>query len=506
MRIATLLLVLIPLAYAAPLDLDQPTRTSKRASNVQPFNVANPGPTPAFIPPADAIILPLSQVVLLVGATAGSLTTTLTDALNNLLKTTTGLVGTVGGLLPPPLCGLLKACPPTTPPPSPPTLPNCLNSTNTEQEINSLFSYGGANTTVFLCPGSTLSLSQPIQFTAPNQTLTTRLDSIQSLSSNNYATLKLVNSQQACAIYTVDPGRDFAKVTQIKVDGNRPGLGYLQGGLALMEMGGTNKGQVVDKVIAFEPRAWSTLHMIEGNQLSCDGAVVTNSQFGPAGTDTACTPTDQFNPNGPCPGGYWADGISLACRNAYVSGNTITDATDGAIVVFQSPGSTITGNTIISSKRQLLGGINSVDYFPFGGTYTGTKVVNNVLSAQGAMMKVGIAIGPLAWSDVNNTRTFDGEWSGNTFTSSGNGYFGYGMMMAGHNNGIAQDNKFSNANFGGIVTGSCLPNLPDVGPMYRNQYTTPGATLSSAWQQGGAFGFSICRGPSSSPTKTGVNL
>ncbi|KAK4047470.1 hypothetical protein OIV83_005382 [Microbotryomycetes sp. JL201] len=500
MRFILLILLLAPLALAAPTQ-DVPTRTEKRASSVLPYNVANPGPTPSFVPPADAIILPLSQIAILVGATTGSLTSTLATALANLLKTTTGLLGSITGGTP--LCGLFGSCPPV-PVPNPPTLPTCLNSSYTEQQINSLFSYGGANTTVFLCPRAVLSLSAPIQFTAPNQTLTTRLSALEALSSDNYATVRTVNPNQACAIFTVDPGRDYAKVSQIKVDGNRPALGYLSGGLALMEMGGTNTGQVVDRVIAFEPRAWSTLHMIEGNQLSCTGAVITDSQFGPAGTDTSCTPQDQFNPNGPCPGGLWADGISLACRNSYVARNTIVDATDGAIVVFQSPGSTVESNTIVTQQRQLLGGINSVDYLPYGGTYTNTRVQNNVLMTKGAMMKVGIAIGPLAWSDVNNTRTFDGQWSDNTFTSSGTGYFGYGMAMAGHNNGIVANNRFQNAAFGGIQTGSCHAGLPDVGPLYYNQYTTPGASLTGSWVAGGAFDFVICRGPGP-VTKPNVN-
>ncbi|KAM0790368.1 hypothetical protein ACM66B_003251 [Microbotryomycetes sp. NB124-2] len=501
MRFVPLFLLLAPLALAAPAQ-NAPTRTEKRASSVLPYNVANPGPTPSFVPPADAIILPLAQVVILVGATTGSLTSTLTDALNNLLKGTNGVLGSITSGTP--LCGLFQSCPPSNPPP-PPTLPTCLNSTYTEQQINSLFSYGGANTTVYLCPGAILSLSAPIQFTAPNQTLTTRLTVLQALSSDNYATIRTVNPNQACAIYTVDPGRDYAKVSQIKVDGNRPALGYLARGLALMEMGGTNTGQVVDKVIAFEPRAWSTLHIIEGNNLSCEGAVVTNSQFGPAGSDTSCTPNDQFNPNGPCPGGLWADGISLACRNAYVARNTIIDATDGQIVIFQSPGSTVESNTIITRNRQALGGINSVDYYPFGGGFTGTRVSSNQFLTQGpAMMKIGIAIGPLAWSDVNNTRTFDGEWSGNTFSSSGSGYFGYGMAMAGHQNGLAMNNKFQNAAFGGIVTGSCHAGLPDVGPLYYNQYTTPGAQLTGSWVAGGAFDFTICRGPGP-VTKPNVN-
>lgn len=44
-----------------------------------------------------------------------------------------------------------------------------------------------------------------------------------------------------------------------------------------------------------------------------------NNEVGPSGA-------------GPTPGtvsGQWADGISVACKGSTISGNTITDATDG---------------------------------------------------------------------------------------------------------------------------------------------------------------------------------
>lgn len=45
-----------------------------------------------------------------------------------------------------------------------------------------------------------------------------------------------------------------------------------------------------------------------------------------------------------------ADGISLACLNSVVSNNIITDATDGAIVIFSSEGNQVVNNTIIASN------------------------------------------------------------------------------------------------------------------------------------------------------------
>lgn len=201
------------------------------------------------------------------------------------------------------------------------------------------------------------------------------------LPADQRATVRLASSALSCAIYTADIGRDGATISNLRVDGNRPNLGYLSGGLALIEAGGTNSGQTIDRIDVFEPRAWSALHIIEGSGNTCVGAVVKNSKIGPAGQ--APTGPTQFRlgrrETGPYPPGQWADGISLSCRNAVVTNNIITDATDGGIVIFGSPGSTISGNTIQANQRQLLGGMNAVDFNPWQGAFEGVQVTNNII-------------------------------------------------------------------------------------------------------------------------------
>jgi hypothetical protein len=174
-------------------------------------------------------------------------------------------------------------------------------------------------------------------------------------------------------------------VKNIQINGNRPGLGWMGNGQALVEMGGNAADQIIDNCHVYEPRGWSALHGIEGYQLSCRRMTVSNNQVGPSGhapntgwqfkkrgkiqspsssrssilTDEGKQPdvTGNYNP------GQWADGISMACKESTVINNIITDATDGAIVCFTCA-STISGNTIISNNRQLLGGINMVDFGP----------------------------------------------------------------------------------------------------------------------------------------------
>lgn len=92
------------------------------------------------------------------------------------------------------------------------------------------------------------------------------------------------------------------------------------------------------------------------------------------------------------PGGPWADGLSIAGRESVIAGNYVFDATDGAIVVFCAPGSTITDNTIVAKGRDLLGAINMVDDFPFDRDFTNTRVIGNVIRSEGDAF-IRLAIG-----------------------------------------------------------------------------------------------------------------
>lgn len=104
---------------------------------------------------------------------------------------------------------------------------------------------------------------------------------------------------------------------------------------------------------------------------------------------------------------FRADGISLSCADATIRGNTVTDTTDGGIVIFGSPGSLIRGNTIVSKTQVGLGGINLVDWNPWNGNYKDVTISGNVLSTEGAMIKIGIAMGPLVWGSYNNSEYYN---------------------------------------------------------------------------------------------------
>ena len=95
-------------------------------------------------------------------------------------------------------------------------------------------------------------------------------------------------------------------------------------------MGGPNSNQLIEYVHSYDPRSWSCLHIAEGGLL-CNNVVVQNNDIGHCGSDA-------FQ--------QWADGISVSCRSATVRNNVVTGPTDGGIVLFGSPGTTVVNNTI----------------------------------------------------------------------------------------------------------------------------------------------------------------
>ncbi|MFO7584241.1 MAG: right-handed parallel beta-helix repeat-containing protein, partial [Anaerolineales bacterium] len=205
---------------------------------------------------------------------------------------------------------------------------------------------------------------------------------------------------------------------------------------------GSSDGQVIRYVKLIEPRSWSALHLIQGHpspEPPCRNALVELNEIGPAGQ------SDET----------WADGISLACTNSIVRNNQITDATDGAIVVFGSPGSVIENNLIRAETRTLLGGINMVDFGAYDGNYTGTIVRNNIIWAKDAVIRIGLGMGPRVWGCFPVSHPEDTVYGG---TVTGNVLRGekmqYGFIADGVRDWTVLDNR-SEATHSGSPTVDC---------------------------------------------------
>lgn len=286
-----------------------------------------------------------------------------------------------------------------------------------------------ANDVAVLCPGAVIELTGPVVFTADGQQVYT-----EGLPADDTrAVLRIASPDLSNAVYM----RDFnnAVLSHVVVDGNRPALGY-KGGDALIYAGGSSTGQVIRHVRIIEPRSWSALQLIQGHpapEPPCTNALVENNEIGPAGQSD----------------GTWSDGISLGCTNTIVRNNLIVDATDGGIVIFSAPGSIIEGNTIRAETRILLGGINMVDYIePYNGDYTGTIVRNNIIDAQGAVIRIGLGMGIRVWGcwpPTEDRVLFGGQVLGNILRGEN---MQYGFAISGVKDWTVLDNRDESTHVG----------------------------------------------------------
>jgi hypothetical protein len=265
-----------------------------------------------------------------------------------------------------------------------------------------------------LCPGAVFELAAPIRITAHKQKIYTEGFP----TDDTRAILRIVSRRFTAAVIM----RDFNEVllSHVIVDGNRANLEWAPAGEALIYAGGYSDGQVIRGNKIMDTRSWSSLQLIEGYSQSqpCTNALVENNEIGPAGT------SDE---------NQWADGISLACSNSIVRDNVITDATDGAIVIFAAPGSLVEHNTIRAQTRTLLGGINMVDNVAYHGDYTGTIVRDNIIDASGAVIRIGLGMGARVWGcllpyDSNESVLTGGTVTGNTLRGE---HMQYGFAVNG---------------------------------------------------------------------------
>jgi len=249
---------------------------------------------------------------------------------------------------------------------------DCIGSGD-QTKINSALTETGS--VAVLCKNSEFALTAPIVFSADGQQVYTE----DLPDGNSRALLKIASPSVVTAVVMID--RSDVVLKNVIVDGSRPQYGHLKGD-ALILAGGRVSGQIVSGVKAFDTRSWSILHLFEGGEPHCSGALVENNEFGPAGQSD----------------GTWADGISMACSNSLIRNNLIVDATDGGIVIFAAPGSLIENNVIRAENRVLLGGINMVDWPVYEGNYTNTRVHQNVIDAAGATIRVALGMGWRVWT------------------------------------------------------------------------------------------------------------
>ncbi len=265
----------------------------------------------------------------------------------------------------------------------------------------------GVGDMAVLCPNAVFELAETVFLTADDQEIHT-----EGLPTDDTrAVLRVAHKDIATAVHA--DAHSGATLRHVIIDGARPELGAGSG--ALIEWGGAASDQLVEWVRAGEPRGWSILYLGEGHDHRCTDATARHNELGPGGSS-------EFG---------LADGISLACRNSVVEDNLIYDVTDGGIVIFQAPGSLVARNTIRADERIMFYGISMEDYGPFDGDFTGTRVVDNIIDARGALIRRGIAMGPQLGcipDDESFLTSLGATVTGNMLEGE---HMGYGFIIGG---------------------------------------------------------------------------
>jgi hypothetical protein len=169
-------------------------------------------------------------------------------------------------------------------------------------------------------------LEQAVFIWWANQTLTTRGNPTDS----TRATLTVANVNNTCALFTSLDSVDSISIQNIQVDGARPSLGIVYGGLALIEVGGNNvsgvlvgkehhwinplfsqAGQTVKNINAYEPRGWSVLHIAEGYMNACSSAKIIDNTIGPSGHAPSGAQQFKRDSTGTYTPGQWVSFLAL---------------------------------------------------------------------------------------------------------------------------------------------------------------------------------------------------
>jgi hypothetical protein len=122
-----------------------------------------------------------------------------------------------------------------------------------------------------------------------------------------------------------------------------------------------------------------------------------------------------------------------------------------------------------------------VDYNPVHGNYTGTKVQNNLVDARGALIKVGMAMGPGTWfCEPDTTVNHGAAVTGNTLQGN---HMGYGYAVRGVSSWTVTGNV-DNSVHSGVAGSMCGGGTQNPQAPAGFQYYAPAtsATLQSQFQ------------------------
>lgn len=312
----------------------------------------------------------------------------------------------------------------------------------TQQQLQAMLDAAPAGTTV------TLAQQAVVRITTANQIPGNRaagldipagvtLTTAGSPAPNQYAMmgrLVRVGSLGAAAVVELESG---AKLTSVWVDGQRTSASDHVPSSENVQMAGgsgtTVSGDRLSNAVGFTNL--QALGTFEG--WPCPSNTITNNLV----TAYASSHVD----------GNWSDGLSVACENATIAGNTVIDATDVGIVVFRAypadQHSLVSGNTVLSAGNSAFGGIglDPVSQAPAAAVspdFAGTSVTHNTLwTSPTTSFEIALTVGTGAWFPQPNIGS-GASVTGNT-TGSQSANVTEGIAVSGIRNATVTGNTLT---------------------------------------------------------------
>ncbi|SGY78977.1 BQ5605_C008g05004 [Microbotryum silenes-dioicae] len=387
---------------------------------------------------------------------------------------------------------------------------------STARQINRMLKEGGPETRILLCQHAHISIdphTEPIRFTAPRQAILTVGNPDQNAralivietgtSSTRY------NGHLTTAVDASCPQCTGVQILSVQIDGGRTELGAVEGGDALVLLGGDGGEQLLRGCEISHARGFALVHVEEGIGAECEGVVISDNVF----RDAGLSPLDLMLSSelarlrdGPPPyrgrerPGLWTDGISVACARSTIIDNAIVNVSGAGIILRGAPATSVASNIITAIDRDMLVAIAAVPNPRFGlrdHEQAGLTIAFNQINAVSAMVRVGIATGSDLWA-INRSKHVQGSVSFGTDISSnhlrsGSGYFGYTFAFSEARGIVVQHNTVAAAIWG-APTMACTRDLP-MAPLVRNARTARGSLQPEVESE--PFEFLLCVGPGS---------
>lgn len=365
----------------------------------------------------------------------------------------------------------------------------CIGTVGVNNDASLIQAQLNSGQSAVLCPNTVWTVNQTITFPIQYDDIyiytegNPRDDSRALLSLNNSSLASVVAANGWDVQNGVVIAPDNVQLRNLRIDGGLSRFGTCGGqscyGQALIQFGGPTSGQIVDSVKAWGARGWSTIVFERGASAynnGCSYGQITNNEFGPSGYPAT---------------GQYADGISLQCSNTDVLYNLIQDVTDGGIVVFGAPGSTVRYNDIRANTQPAISGIAMVDQWGQNdGNFSGTQVFGNTITAN-AFIKFGIAMGHKLFCEAPGEDLYNwgGSVTGNTLQGS---RMGFGYAADGVTDWTFTGNVDNSQHVGTPVTQcGCTPPSPSGFIRHIGPHTDSGTTFQSGFVNGCLHGADI---------------